>query len=282
MTHVAILVHEDSSFSANALLAELASIWSESGIQVSVVTGIRQHVDAHALIVHVDLTRVPTEYQAFASIYPVVINGRVTDISKHFVSRQLVKSRRGYDGAVIVKTTWNFGGNSEHHASRQLGGIVGFATAARNRLPWSWRSRLDSYPVFESTSQVPLPVWLNRDLVVERFLPEKRDGLYCLRTWLFLGDRERMAIFFSKSPIVKSHNIIGRERLFDVPPELRQLRKELGFDFGKFDYVEVDGKPVLFDANRTPSLGTISRDDALPWLRDLAEGLHAFLPRQAT
>jgi hypothetical protein len=42
-----------------------------------------------------------------------------------------------------------------------------------------------------------------------------------------------------------------RERV-EVHPEIPELAKRMGFDFGKFDYVMHEGKPVLLDANKTP------------------------------
>jgi hypothetical protein len=37
-----------------------------------------------------------------------------------------------------------------------------------------------------------------------------------------------------------------------VPDELRQRRHELGFNYGKFDFVLHQGKANLLDANKTP------------------------------
>ena len=37
-----------------------------------------------------------------------------------------------------------------------------------------------------------------------------------------------------------------------IPRELRSIREEMGFDYGKFDYGIVDGEVVLYDVNRTP------------------------------
>jgi hypothetical protein len=85
-------------------------------------------------------------------------------------------------------------------------------------------------------------------------------------------------LFHSNHPIIKSHNIIGRELLTDVPDDLRQMRRDLGFDFGKFDFAIVEGRTVLYDTNRTPSLGGVSESDPPTWLAQLAAGLWALLP----
>ncbi len=55
------------------------------------------------------------------------------------------------------------------------------------------------------------------------------------------------------------------------------MRKDLGFDFGKFDYAIVDGRVVLYDVNRTPNLGNLPKEQKPPNTRLLAEGIRAYL-----
>jgi hypothetical protein len=43
-----------------------------------------------------------------------------------------------------------------------------------------------------------------------------------------------------------------RKEAVPVPDELRQRRHELGFNYGKFDFVLHQGKAILLDANKTP------------------------------
>lgn len=78
----------------------------------------------------------------------------------------------------------------------------------------------------------------------------------------------------SLSPVVK----LGRtlEPISDpVPPELREARRRLGFDYGKFDYGIVDGSMVLYDVNRTPCG---AENSYYHFVTDgLWEGIHAFL-----
>ena len=52
----------------------------------------------------------------------------------------------------------------------------------------------------------------------------------------------------------------------------------MGFDFGKFDYGIVDEQVILYDANRTPTLGGV-REQYMPRVRLLADGLKSFLLR---
>jgi hypothetical protein len=279
--HVAVLIHHEHEFIRHGyLLEELSLIWRERGIDLSVLQGPSESLTADALILHVDLTRVPANYMRFVEQHPVVINRRVADISKRLVSRNIVNQHDGWDGPVIVKTDANYGGLT---AAVSLKSSRRHGEAIVSRFPsrWSKRSTLRTYDVFDSVSKIPSGVWDNPNLIVERFLPERRNGQYCLRTWLFLGKEERIAIFYSNNPVVKSVNIIGRDVITDVPDDLREMRRELGFDFGKFDFVVADGKTVLFDANRTPTIGAIPRAQYLPWLGKLASGISTFLPGTA-
>ncbi len=277
---IAVLVHREHGFRRRGyLLEEIGMIWREQDIELSVLHGPGES-SADALILHVDLTRVPASYLTFAERFPVVINGKVADISKRLVSRNIVNEHDDWDGPVIVKTDSNCGGMT---AAPSLNRYPRYAEAITSRLPsrWSKRSTLRAYHIFDSISRVPRGVWNNPNLIVERFLAERRNEQYCLRTWLFMGEEERIAIFYSNNPIVKSVNIIGRDVITEVPQDLREMRRELGFDFGKFDFAIVDGKTVLFDANRTPTIGAIPREQYRPWLGKLASGISALLPRSA-
>ena len=111
---------------------------------------------------------------------------------------------------------------------------------------------MSRYPIFAATSAVPDEVWGNPGLVVERFMPERDEHGYCVRAWVFCGDRERCTRYRGTHPIVKSATIVAHEPA-PVPEEMRAERGRLGFDFGKFDFVVRDGEAILLDANRTPS-----------------------------
>lgn len=280
MARILILVHERGSLSDTSyFLSAMSRVWTEQGHSVVEQRGpAAASPEAEIAFLHVDLTRVDPAYIEFLRRYPRTVNLRTADISKRVVSRGIVQRGDGYDGPVIVKTNANCGGLKES-SERRVTPWGRLLDSARNRLPWSMRSRLNTaeYRVIESVDAVPLSVWRNHDLVVERFEPEIKDGLYCLRTWVFCGDRETSSICYARDPIVKSHTIIGREALDGVPDEIRVMRRALGFEFGKFDYVLRDGRVVLFDANRTPSLGDFPPAQYLPRVRILAEGLESLL-----
>jgi hypothetical protein len=292
MLHVAVLVHRHAPLDRHGYwLRAIVEYWQESGVRISVIDDPGKQVEADLAILHVDLTVVPDSYLAWIGRFAVTINGAVADISKREISRHQLRREDRYDGPVIVKTDRNCAGDpelrlaSDRWAARRPKDIVGSALgylgekrrrARRRRRYGASRAFLD-YPVFPSRAAVPEAVWSDDELVVERFLAERYEGRYGVRTWLFLGDQDRHALFYSHEPVIKSHNIVGFERLGEVPEALRARRRELRFDFGKFDYAMVDGQPVLFDANRTPTIGDFPKERYLPLVQSLAGGLGAFL-----
>ena len=280
--HIVVLVHEHGALEPRYLLHALANVWRErDGVRVTVLNGPQPDpLTADLAILHVDLTVVPANHLEYVRQYPQVINARVADISKRTVSTNLVHRGDGFDGPAIVKTNRNSGGRSEAALAARHGSFLQKCSLAlRRRLPWSWRSALESdeYPIFKTVSQVPRGVWRNRDLVVERFLPERRDGCFCVRTWTFLGDRELHSLAYARQPIVSADNIIDREPLAEVPLELRRMRRELGFDYGKFDYAIANGRVVLFDVDRTPLFSGAAEQRSEPDVARLAEGVLMYL-----
>lgn len=278
---IAILFHaKDGLDQKKYFLHQLVDIWKRKGMKIVVLNGVENFVPADVIILHVNLTVVPKDYLLFAKRFPVAVNGKVVDISKRLISSNLVSSPREYDGPVIVKTNRNAGGRQEQKL-RKLSGPIGWLQyKVFKQLSWSWSGYLKSsdYPIFASTSMVPRAVWKNHLLVVEKFLPERQDQYYCLRQWVFFGDREINSRSFSFAPIVKAFNIVDRERGLPVPPELRKLRQKLGFDYGKFDYGIINGKVVLYDTNRTPTVNDRNPNpDVRTLATELAQGMTMFL-----
>jgi hypothetical protein len=213
------------------------------------------------------------------------------DICKRRFSRLLV-DREGPDpGPVIVKTDANAGGWRELRGSL-LESSVGRRTrrfdprgllwrrvmrleAAR---PWHARRvpRFRGYPVYASRELVPDGVWRNPHLVVERLAAERQGDLYLCRHWLFFGSREVSRRTVSSHPVVKFRGVM--ERTSDpIPEELRAIREDLGFDYGKFDYGIVDGEVVLYDVNRTPGASANPKLHAHT-IETLFPGVREFLP----
>lgn len=268
---IAVYVASGEALPDHYVLALLCDRWRDAGTDIDVIDDPGRQVTSEAAVMHVDATVRPHGYERLLERHPTVVNGRVRDISKRRVSSRLVARGSSYQGRVIVKTDANCFGWPDH-GRRHRGGLV-TRTLARlmdRMAPIRRRIRTSgSYPVFSDVGEVPRAVWWDPALVVEKFLPERRKGHYCLRTWLFLGSRERAGIHMSDSPIVKRGNIVESEELDTVPEVIRSARDRLGFDYGKFDFVIHDGEPVLLDANPTPT----TTPDWTPRLHDLADEL---------
>lgn len=251
---IAIITHEIDAFeSSSYLLHHICQTWISRGIDVAVIKGVGKHLpEADLAILHTDITAIGDDYGKIIDHYPVVINGRIRDISKNVFSDLIIAQNSGYGGPVIVKTNANFGGMRERERKFQQGDHQSDIEIQR---PWRRVEWLEEYPVFNSPREVPHGVWRNDKLVVEKFLTEQNQaGEYLLKVWVFFGDREIYYQCVSTEPIIKSHNTIRREHLDvnDVPESIRRTREKTGFDFGKFDFSLHDGQAVLYDVNRTP------------------------------
>lgn len=233
-------------------------------------------------VLHIDLTRTPADCAAYAASHAVSVNGRFLDNSKRAVSRHLVSPDDGYDGAVIVKSDLNYGGSPEENMARRVGGWrARLAGSVRRRRPWAMRSTISvmDYRVFDRRSEVPAAVWRNPGLVVERFRPEHRDGLFWVRSWLFLGDRGYVRSIGSSHPVIKAERVTS-QRLGDqddpevLPQSVRDRRAEMGLDYGKIDFtVGEDGEAVVFDMNRTPNSAKKEPEEKRLQTEMLADGL---------
>jgi len=244
---IAILFHEKDTPSSirQYLITYYASFWHQQGSRVVALFGTGRFVPADLIVVHVDLSVVPESYLEFARRYPRVVNGEVRDIRKSSVSRHLVDDHSDYHGAVIVKSDCNYAGVPERRIEPQNG------TQALFNNP------LD-YQIYSSYREIPTDILQRPDIVVEKFLPEYEDGLYHIRFYNFLGDRGNCMRVASRSPVVHINDAVKVEQIpFD--PRIEQLRRELRFDYGKFDYVVRDGAIVLFDTNKTT--GFIGKTD---------------------
>jgi hypothetical protein len=103
-----------------------------------------------------------------------------------------------------------------------------------------------------------------------------------MNQWFFLGDADIVSTLLAPTPLVAMASVAERLPLHsDVPEELRRRRAELGFDYGKFDYIVHEGRPRLLDANRTPHLDSDS--PFMPRIQAicgaLAKGLESCLGR---
>ena len=275
---VCILLHEQARYddTRHPFIWYFAKIWEKSGIEVEALRGIPDFLPStDVLIAHVDVTVVPPDYVDFINQFSNVINGRLTDISKRAISSDLVGQDDSYNGKVIVKTDMNYGGVPEMQYEWRSGEKSRFLTHVQR--PWSRIDCLDpeKYPVFDSIKDVPSGVWRNTNLVVEKFIPEREGDLYAGRAAFFMGESSTCMRVYSRSQIVKGPAILQMEPI-ETPAELNEIRKRIGLDYGKIDYVVHDGEIHVLDVNKT--LGGVEDED-INWKYAslLSDGLLPFL-----
>ena len=265
---IAILVHEADTQTGlgNPGVANLVPFWMEDGHTVIPLFGTGTFVKADLILVHVDLSVVPEKYVEFASRYPIVLNGRVRDIRKSTFSRGLLRPGDSWTGPVIVKSDRNFGGfpEAERGIHRLDGG--GLRPHFKNSL---------EYELYDRLGDVPSDRFGSPDLVVQAFMPEMEEGRYFLRTYSFLGDRQTTQRVGSNHPIVKGLTATSFEPV--IPhPDIVALRHQMGFDYGKFDYVEQDKEAIILDINKTPGSIPSASPRIIEARRIRAKGLYAY------
>lgn len=284
---VAVLMHERDSMHVvrRYVLTLMADCWREDGHEVVFVFGAGTFVPADVAIVHVDLSVVPPEYLQLAARYPVAINGRVADIRKRRISPDLLlSSGDAWPGRVIVKSDLNYGGLPEGRRLDQPGDGLLRRTLRPHLSRWgiNMPSRVaggpTSYRVHQRLADVPAADFAREDLVVQKFIPEMDGAHYCVRHFSFLGDRVSCVRLRSAGPIVNGTNCAPVEPV-EVHPQIAALRDELGFDYGKFDFVMADGEAVLLDANKTVGCASniVNDPELLRLRRYRAAGLYSYL-----
>ncbi|AZO38958.1 hypothetical protein EOA27_08820 [Mesorhizobium sp. M2A.F.Ca.ET.037.01.1.1] len=234
------LLRRDSPYMLFDLLEEL----KRRGHSVRIVAGTSARPEADIAILHVDATVTPPEYVEYARTYPFCLNIGAADISKRRVSGAVIDRDHSWRGPVIVKSSLNNLGTREQTLNRR-------SRRAGRPEPFPDARLLDRYRIHGSLAEVPPAVFDRKDLVVEKFVPEPEPDGFGARFWLFCGERERCTRHVSPQNLVKGEDTIRREPV-PVPDELRALRRDLGFDYGKFDFVMHEGKALLLDANKTP------------------------------
>lgn len=255
----------------------LAGRWRADGVEVVLQHGVERFVEADVAIHHVDLTVTPSEYAAHLLRYPLAINGRLLDISKRRISKNMLGQGSDWAGPVILKTDLNCGGEMEWRlqATRWDRRLQRLRMATTLR-PWRYRRRMSAgqYLVLPSLASVTRDMWLNRDLVVERFLPERDGSRYVLRTHTFLGPRTMSRRSVGPVPVLKARLV---EHVEEIPdhPDVLAFARAIGMDRGKIDYVEHEGRAVVLDVARTNSIGaTMSPERRAALAERLAPGLY--------
>lgn len=278
---IAILVHaaHGPRLRPEYLLARCASQWRAWGYEVRVHIRPEDALEADVVIPHLDQTRIEPRIVAALAAHPRVLNRAVVDISKRKVSRLILHESEPWDGPVIVKTDANYGGIADRRLvpapTRLARGIVRRVRLRPPRLGVIREIEPSRYEVYESRHDVPPEVWGNPALVVERFRPERDGDLYCVRHYCFLGQASMVLRSKAREPSVKPSNVIERD-VVDLDPAILARRRELGFDYGKFDYTLSAGQAHFFDANTTPSVGRRKGEAYDEIVRKLAKGIEGW------
>jgi hypothetical protein len=138
--------------------------------------------------------------------------------------------------------------------------------------------------VYERRAEVPRSVWWNRHLVVERFFTERAEGMYWLRSWVFLGDRGFVRYCGSDHPVIKAYagrvrvrRVVGDESPSDLPDLVRARRAELQMDYGKIDFIVHEGQAHVIDANRTPNSRATTPEAKRSEALRIVDGLDALI-----
>jgi hypothetical protein len=273
MHKIVVITHKHELYDSY-LLFEILRELQRRGYATEVVKGVPQNApDGDVGVLHVDTTFTPPEYLTYARSFPFCVNVGTPDISKRTISGARLRPGEDWMGPVIVKSNLNCGGLPEARLNR-LAEASGYAP------PFPNLCELQSYTVYDSLVDVPQSALEDETLFVEKFIPEEDPDGYVLRVWTFCGDNEQCSRCVSPERLVKGANVV-RRALVSVPEELRARRAELGFDYGKFDFVIHDGKAVLLDANRTPSMPPRCAADRTKYFADGFEGLiRSWIPRR--
>ncbi len=281
---IAVLFHERDQYRdlSTYIVHHLAEFWREDGHDVSYVFGVRHFVPADLVLVHVNLSVVPDNYVEFASRYPVVLNGRVRDIRKSTISKNLVRPGDPWDGPVIVKSDLNYAGEPERYMRRtsmerrwrSLRSVRRAIDRLRGQTMPFGESR--DYQIFDRIADVPPHWFANKQVVVEKFRPEFEDNLYHARIYQFLGDRWTCTRVGTANPVVKAEQDARTESI-EPAEEVLAWRRELGIDYGKLDYVVNNNEVVLLDVNKTTGASRYMDDDRRRQMRrHQAEGLYSY------
>lgn len=226
------------------MLGNLLEELKRRGHSVRILSGTSAKPEADIAVLHVDATVTPPDYVEYARTFPYCLNIGAADISKRRISGAVIGRNDGWQGPVIVKSSLNNLGIREQSLNRR-------SRRAGKPEPFPGVKVMAGYTIHDSLADVAEAVFERDDLVVEKFIPEAEPDGFGARFWIFCGERERCTRHVSPQSLVKGSDTIRREPVA-VPEELRETRRKLGFDYGKFDFVMHEGKAVLLDANKTP------------------------------
>jgi hypothetical protein len=271
--------HKPEDVGSDHAIGQIAELWRKEGHEVRLLVGCREHWDADIAILHVDMSVVQRRYVKFARRYPVVMNGRILDIRKSRISRNLLDRNSNYEGRVIVKTDLNSAGIPER-------------TLRTNGLWHRFRRRLrvqrvaerpldfvKHYSIYERIRNVPADVLSAPGIVIEKFRPEMDGEWYFVRRSFILGDRVISYRMGDRQPIVDA----GLPKVFEwteTSSEVLAVSREFGLDYGTIDYTKNGEEIVVLDVNKTPGRAAPPNEEAMrdyeTILNTIAPGIHKF------
>ncbi|MEM1111731.1 MAG: hypothetical protein AAGI11_07470 [Pseudomonadota bacterium] len=275
---IAILLHENAK-PRNLQgydIGVFAECWREDGHRVDILYGPQAEAKADLCIVHVDLSVVPERYIEFARRHPVVLNAEVRDIRKRHISRNLLREGNDYSGPVILKSDFNCGGWPEQvlTAGRVSRGIKQMTRPLR-RLAGLITTQRD-YRLYDSYAEVPARYRHDDSLVIEKFLPQVEDGMYCIQSYRFFGSCAESGRNFSPNPVVIGHSSV-RQEYAEPHPDVVRYATDMQLHFGKIDYCIHQGELEIIDVNKTPGRRYNQRLNSIERVRARAAGIYDYL-----
>jgi hypothetical protein len=235
------------------LVAQIADHLREMGVEVIDLYGTGYFEPADAVFVHVDLSVVSPRLQRFARRFPVQINAYAGDIRKRTFVDGLLEPGDSYPAPVIVKSDLNYGGAPELVNRSLLKRMTDRLMRLATRPPPRLITQKSDYRIFPALADVPHG-YFTPDNIVQKLMLEKAGEKNVLREYIFLGRLHYENIEQSRSEIITEDEHVSCLP-FEPHPRLANLRRRLKLDYGKIDYVMIDGEPFIFDANKTLGMG---------------------------
>ncbi|MBK8196811.1 MAG: hypothetical protein IPK75_00475 [Acidobacteria bacterium] len=254
------------------VVVELAQQLAGMGVDIVHLHGTSKFVPADAIFVHVDLSVVPRQVAQFAQRYPIRINALALDIRKSQFVDGLLDGAAPYPAPVIVKSDLNYGGAPERGELGLPGRALRRARRLLTRAPAQLIAAKSDYRIFPDLADVPRG-YFAPGMIVQKLMLEKDGDKNLLREYIFLGGQHFENIERSADAIITEDEHVSC--LPFVPhPRLLNLRRRLKLDYGKIDYVMIDGEPFVFDANKTLGIGQAPAEG--PFMPDFDVMIRAF------
>ncbi len=285
MPNLLVVCHPNDRFMTGSyVLHAMLLAMKGTGVGLKVQRHWDERPPADLVIPHIDLTVWPKSLTDFLAHYPNVANRRLTDISKRHISGHLVRQGDSWQGPVIVKTDMNYGGIVDRRHTRNQAKVASGAPGPMTPAavtPETRPYRRGKYSLFASIGAVPKIVWDDPGLIVERYHAERKGDLYGLRQLFLVGETYAVRQAWGPYPVVKGDSTVERHWLEDPPPpEVLDVVRAHGVEFGKIDYTVVNGQPFVFDIARTPT-GTRWIKSNPDVIRRLCQGLAPLLARRS-